>query len=146
MAAATPEATREADQGQNTMARSDTLSCLQMRDILNRPVASAASLIDRGEALERAGRVHDALSFYEKAGAHEGIRRLRDGAAREGDLFLYRRTCRALGEEPTPEDWIAVGKRAADLGKTAFAHEAFRLAGREDLISGPSSLSTTPSQ
>lgn len=146
MAAATPEATRQADQGQNTMARSDTLSCLQKRDILNRPAASAASLIDRGEAMERAGLVHDALSFYEKAGAHEAIIRLRDTATREGDLFLYRLTVRALGEEPTPEDWIAIGKRAADLGKMAFAHQAFRLAGREDLISGPSPLSTTPSQ
>ncbi len=128
------------------MAKHDTLSCLQKRDILNRAAASTASLLGYGEGMERSGLLHDALSFYEKAGARDAIARLRDVAAQDGDLFLYRCACRALGEEPTPDQWAAVGRRAAELGKTSFAREAARLAGRDDFLSEGSSHATTPSE
>jgi hypothetical protein len=127
------------------MARNESMSCLEKREILNRPAVSTASLMDLGEKMERSGLLHDALSFYEKAGARDAIARLRGIAEQEGDLFLFRRTSRALGEEPTVEDWLAVALRARDLGKTAFAADAFRLAGREDLLPKPPSLTIDPS-
>ncbi len=116
------------------MATNDVLSCLQKRDLLNQRAASVKSLLEWGEKMERQGLLHDALSFYEKVDAKDAILRIREASERDGDLFLFRRSSRALGEEPTAEHWITLGKRAAELGKNAFAAEAFRHAGREDLI------------
>lgn len=127
------------------MPKNDVLSCLEKRDLLNQPTASTKTLVDWGEKMERSSCLHDALNFYEKAGANDPIARLRAIAKKEGDLFLFRRTCRALNEEPTAEDWVAVGSRAAELGKTTFAAEAFRLAGREDLLPAVSSPPVDPS-
>jgi hypothetical protein len=127
------------------MPKDDGLSCLEKRDLLNQPAASAKSLMEWGEKMERSGLLHDALNFYEKAGARDFIVRIRAIAEEEGDLFLFRRTCRSLGEEPTAEDWVAVGSRAAELGKTAFAAEAFRLAGREEPLPSVSSPPADPS-
>lgn len=127
------------------MAKTVGLSCLQKRDLLNLPAASTKSLLEWGDRLERQGLLHDALSFFEKAGARDAIIRIRDASERDGDLFLYRRSSKALGEEPTSENWIALGRRAAELGKTAFAVEAFRHAGREDLISQTASPPTDAS-
>jgi hypothetical protein len=127
------------------MPKDDDLSCLEKRDLLNQPAASTKSLMEWGEKMERLGLLHDAMNFYEKAGAKDPIARVRGIAKEEGDLFLFRRACRALDEEPTAEDWAAVGGRAKDLGKTTFAAEAFRLAGREDLLSTVSSPPVDPS-
>ncbi|MHC1744135.1 MAG: hypothetical protein AB9873_14035 [Syntrophobacteraceae bacterium] len=127
------------------MAKNDVLSCLEKRDLLNQPAASAKSLQEWGETMERQGLLHDALTFYEKAGVRDAIARIREIAEKEGDLFLFRCSIRALREDPTPEIWVAVGKRAAELGKTAFAKEAFRHAGREDLIPEAQSSPSNPS-
>ena len=115
------------------MATNDVLSCLQKRDLLNQPAASVKSLMEWGEKMERQGLFHDALSFYEKVDAKDAILRIRETSERDGDFFLFRRSSRALGEEPSSERWITLGRRAAELGKSAFAAEAFRHGGREDL-------------
>ena len=50
---------------------------------------------------------------------------------REGDAFNYARIMKALGRQAPAEEWISLGKRAAELGKDAFAREAFKRGGLE---------------
>ena len=38
---------------------------------------------------------------------------------------------KALGRQAPADEWISLGKRAAELGKDAFAREAFKRGGLE---------------
>ena len=75
--------------------------------------------------------VSDAVDFYEKAKDREALARLLDVVREEGDVFLLGRISRILSLELGENDWLSVAERAEKLGKTAFAAEAYRRAGRE---------------
>ena len=59
------------------------------------------------------------------------LKRLLAAAKEEGDLFLFTRLCRILKVEPTAEEWLALGGRAEERGKLAFAQQAYRKGGKE---------------
>lgn len=111
------------------MSRNSLLSCLAKRDLLNQVDAPVSALLNWGKIYEEADLVYDAVDFYEKAGAKEALTALMEKARDEGDFFLFFRACRALGREAAPEEWIAVGKRAEELGKTSLAEQAYRRGG-----------------
>jgi hypothetical protein len=111
------------------LAKPNLLSCLQKRDLLNRSAASADQLLKWGNLFEEEGLTNDAIDFYAKAHALEPLEKLLPLAHQEGDTFVYARIVRALGREVTAEEWISMGKRAAELGKDAFAREAFKRGG-----------------
>lgn len=113
------------------MARSNLLSCLEKRDLLNQSAQSVGKLKDWGARYEEAGQVNDAVDFYERAGDSGALENLLPLAITEGDAFLYGRLLRALGRDGLPEDWIALGERATELGKHAYAREAFERGGRQ---------------
>jgi len=115
------------------MARKDSLSCLDKRDLLNQPAASLETLSYWGRKFEEAGSVFDAVDFYAKANEREALDRLLKSALDEGDAFLFKQICRALKYETGPKEWLALAKRAEELGKYAFAAQAFRQAGEEEL-------------
>jgi hypothetical protein len=112
--------------------RKDSLSCLEKRDLLNQPAASIETLSSWGGKYEEAGSVFDALDFYAKANNREALERLLKLASDEGDVFLFKQVCRVLKYEPGAEEWLAVAKKAEELGKLAFAAQAYRLGGHEE--------------
>ena len=114
------------------MARKDSLSCLDKRDLLNQPAASIETLSYWGQKFEEAGSVFDAVDFYVKANQREALDRLLKSALEEGDAFLYKQIGRALKFEPSPQEWLVLAKRAEELGKFAFAAQACRQAGEEE--------------
>jgi hypothetical protein len=114
------------------MRNNDLLSCLEKRDLLNQPAASVDALVEWGDRYLDAGFVHDALGFYEKAGALEALPPLLEVAKSEGDAFLLRRVCAVLGREPIHEEWLAVAEKAERLQKQHFACKAYEAAGAED--------------
>lgn len=113
------------------MARSNLLSCLEKRDMLNQSEIAEDKLSDWGERYEEADMLSDAVDFYEKADAAEPLERLLKVAHEQGDAFLYGRILRALGREGSKEEWAALGEKARDLGKLAYAREAFTKGGVE---------------
>jgi hypothetical protein len=114
------------------MPRGSGLNCLEKRDLLNQHAASVETLVRWGGTFEEAELFHDAIDFYEKAGAREPLKRLMDRALEEGDLFLLKRACRALKMEPDPDQWRVLGEQAKSHGKLLFAAEAYRHAGVEE--------------
>lgn len=114
------------------MGKKDSLGCLEKRDLLNQPAASLETLSYWGRKLEESGSVFDAVDLYEKANEREALDRLLKDALNEGDTFLFRRICRSLKHEPGREEWLVLAKRAEDLGKYAFAAQAYRQGGDEE--------------
>lgn len=114
------------------MGPDNLLSCLEKRDLLNQPAASVDALVGWGDRSLRAGLIHDALDFYEKAGAPEALSRLLEIAESEGDAFLLRRVCSILGREPTTEQWLAVAEQAERLGKERFACKGYEAGGAQE--------------
>lgn len=115
---------------EETMGRG-TLNCLEKRDLLNQTPVSVEMLRQWGERYEKQGLVHDAVDFYEKAGAREALRGLLEHARETGDYFLFSRICRVLGEEPDEKDWLMVARQAETLGKHACAAQVYRFIGKE---------------
>ncbi len=114
------------------MLRGSGLNCLDKRDLLNQHAVSVETLLRWGGFFEEAGLFHDAIDFYQKAGAREPLERIVDQALEDGDLFLCRRACRALKIEPDADQWRILGERAKAQGKSLFMQGAFRLAGVEE--------------
>jgi hypothetical protein len=114
------------------MENNTLLNCLEKRELLNQPAAAVDALIDWGDRYLDAGFVHDALDFYEKAGAADASQRLLDAAKTDGDVFLLRRLCAVLGREPTGEEWLTVAEQAERLGKDLFACKGYQAAGAQD--------------
>lgn len=111
------------------MGKSDLLTCLEKRDMLNRSAVSVDQLLKWGRLYEEEGLINDAIDFYEKANSSESLENLLSLSLVEGDAFNYARIMKALGRQAPADEWIALGKRAAELGKDAFAREAFKRGG-----------------
>lgn len=120
------------------MAKDDVLSCLAKRDLLNQPAVSLEVLLSWAQRFVDSEMFHDAVDFYEKAGANDDLLKLLELAQNEGDLFLFKRINRFLGREPGQEEWSSLATRAQQLGKETFAAEAFHRAGREEPGESPS--------
>ncbi len=118
------------------MARSNLLSCLEKRDLLNRSAVSVDKMLEWGVRFEEAGLLNDAVDFYEKAKAVDPLENLLKRVREEGDSFLYGRILKALGREASALEWISIGEKATQLGKHLLAGEAFRKGGREDTDTG----------
>ena len=113
------------------MGKSGLLTCLEKRDMLNRSAVSVDQLLKWGRLYEEEGLINDAIDFYEKANSSEALENLLSLSLREGDAFNYARIMKALGRQAPADEWISLGKRAAELGKDAFAREAFKRGGLE---------------
>jgi hypothetical protein len=114
------------------MTPKEHLSCLVKRDMLNQSAVSVENLLSWGNHYEQSGLLHDAVNFYEKAQATDALAGLLKMVQEEGDVFLFQRINRILMREPDEKEWIALAKRAKELGKDAFAAEALRQAGMEE--------------
>jgi hypothetical protein len=114
------------------MAKKYDLSCLEKRDLLNEAAVSLETLLSWGRHYEEVGSLYEAVDFYEKGGARDALARLLAKAQDAGNLFLFRRISHILEHQPGGEEWLALAKRAEQLGKLTFAAEAYRLGGVGD--------------
>jgi hypothetical protein len=99
--------------------------------MLNRSSVSAAQLLKWGNIFEEEELINDAIDFYEKAADSESLEKLLPLVHDQGDTFIYGRILKALGRQVPADEWISLGKRAAELGKDAFALGAYRRGGVE---------------
>ena len=90
-----------------------------------------AQLLKWGRLYEEEGLINDAIDFYEKANSPESLENLLPLALQEGDAFIYARLIKALGRQAAADEWIRLGKRAAELGKDDFAREEIKRGGME---------------
>lgn len=111
------------------MGRTNLLSCLEKRDLLNRSAVSVKELLSWGQRYEEQGMLNDAIDFYERANAPEALEKLLPLAREEGDAFLYGRLLKALNRQEAPREWLALGQRAEELGKETFARDAYAKGG-----------------
>jgi len=80
-------------------ARKDLINCLKKRDILNNNGIEDRVLIEYGSGFFEMELYNDAIDFFEKANYEDGLKSIKDLAIDAGDLFLYKRCCKALKTE-----------------------------------------------
>ncbi|RME20251.1 MAG: hypothetical protein D6806_16750 [Deltaproteobacteria bacterium] len=89
-----------------------------------------AQLVQTAKMLLEAGWLSDAIDFFGKAEDSESLESVRRMAISEGDLFLFRKVLKTLGEDSAPaEQWRELADMAKELGKLEFAREGYRMAG-----------------
>ena len=99
------------------------------QQLLHAKDAKPDDLRRQGEEFLQAGWLSDAIDFFGKAGDQNGLEKIRDIAISEGDVFLFRRTLKAMDVTASEDQWKELADRALDLGKLQFAREAYRMAG-----------------
>ena len=102
---------------------------LKRRHVLESPPEGAKALA-LAEAYLEQGRRLEALVFLKHAGADDRLEAILEEGIAEGDAFLVRETCAALGRDVTGSLWRRLADAAASLGKDAYAAEAVRHAER----------------
>ncbi len=85
-----------------------------------------------GEFFMDAGRMDDALEFFERCDAQDLTRRVARQAMEEGNVPLYMRAMKILKEDAGPDDWRRLAANAEKAGAFATAMGAYRNAGLED--------------
>jgi hypothetical protein len=99
------------------------------QQLLHAKDARPDDLRRQGEEFLQAGWLSDAIDFFGKAGDQNGLEKIRDITISEGDVFLFRRTLKALDTTASEDQWKELADRALELGKLQFAREAYRMAG-----------------
>jgi hypothetical protein len=99
------------------------------QQLLHTKDAKPEELRRQGEEFLQAGWLSDAIDFFGKAGDRDGLMKIREIAVAEGDIFLFRRTLKALEAAADEGEWKQLADRAFELGKLQFAREAYRMAG-----------------
>ena len=103
------------------------LHCLKRRELLHAANAAPAKLTEVGRDFVVSGHLSDAVDFMVKAGDNEGLERLIEVTLDEGDLFLYKRIKRELGQTPEARDLKVLAENARRQGKEAFALQAEKM-------------------
>lgn len=80
------------------------------------------------------GLFFDALDFLARFKDSAGLKKLIEAALEEGDLFLFLKAYKALGEKPSEESLRKIGDRAFDLEKYYYAKMAYENLGDKALI------------
>lgn len=99
------------------------------QQLLHSRDAKPGELRRQAEEFLQAGWLSDAIDFFGKAGDREGLSKIREMAVSEGDIFIFRRTLKALEAEASEDEWKRLADRAFELEKLQFAREAYRMAG-----------------
>lgn len=106
----------------------------EKQKILYRDNTPQTALISYGDKYLEAGRISDAIDFYQKADHIEGLKKIREMVAADGDVMGFQHTLNALNIDASEEEWNAIGKRAFELEKYAFAIHAFEKSGNNSMI------------
>ena len=90
-------------------------------------------LVKHGDMFFEADHIDDALDFYEMAGNEEGFRKIEAVARKEGNLYLYRKVCKLMKDQPSKDITNEIGMKAIELGKLSMALDAFSDTGNEGM-------------
>ncbi len=94
----------------------------------------ANELIAYGDKFLEAGRIPDALEFYQRANHIGGLETIRTQATQSGDALLFMQASKALNRVPTPDEWLTIGQAAWKAKKYSFALLAYANGGHEKLL------------
>jgi hypothetical protein len=86
---------------------------------------SVRDLIAYGDAFLEAGKMFDAIEFYQRVNYSEGLEKIKDMAEHSGDVMLFQQVLKPLKQHVSDDTWNAIGTRAFDLKKYSFALHAF---------------------
>lgn len=111
------------------MAKAKIPDPLRRRHLVEQEMDPARAL-QIAEAYLEQGRAVESVHFLAEAEAPERLAALREQAVREGDAFLLREICAALGEEADAATWRALADAARSTGKDRYAAEASGQAAR----------------
>lgn len=95
---------------------------------------TAGELAVYGDRFLEAGKISDAIEFYQKARHTAGLEKIGATAQQMGDVMLFLQASRALNKTPSPGEWLAIGQTARALKKYSFALLAFEKGGHEQLL------------
>ena len=108
------------------------VNCLKKRDILNTNGIDTDVLVRHGNTFFEMELYNDAIDFFEKAGYEEGLKKIKELAIESGDLFLYRRCCRALNTGEEKGEMKELAENAKEAGKLMFASQAYSALGEKE--------------
>lgn len=91
-------------------------------------------LIAYGDAFLEAGKISDAIDFYQKANYVQGLEKIKGIAELSGDVMLLQQVLKPLKQPIDEETWAAVGKRALELKKYFFALYAFEKSNNDSMV------------
>jgi hypothetical protein len=86
---------------------------------------SVRDLIAYGDAFLEAGKMFDAIEFYQRVNYSEGLEKIKGMAEHSGDVMLFQQVLKPLKQHVSDDTWNAIGTRAFDLKKYSFALHAF---------------------
>jgi len=101
---------------------------LKKKKLLDDPQLPSAVCREYGDLFSQHGWFADALEFYLKGNAAEGLTRLQALAVETGDAFLLERLEQAMGPL-APEVWQQAAQAAAAAGQEALARWALERGG-----------------
>ena len=107
---------------------------LKKRDVLYGKNTPTEVLREYGDLYLNEGKPNDAVEFFGQVCYKEGLRRIRQMAIEEGDLFLFSRATEFLQEEVSAEDWRKLGKKVLEQEKHLFALKCFEKIGDREGI------------
>jgi hypothetical protein len=84
---------------------------------------SERDLITYGDAFLEAGKMFDAIEFYQRVNYTEGLEK--SMAEHTGDVMLFQQVMKPLKQHVSDDVWNEIGKRAFELKKYSFALHAF---------------------
>lgn len=115
----------------------------QKQQLLYEGKRTTAELIDYGDRFLEAGRISDAIEFYQKAGNKAGLEKIIVTAQQMGDVMLFLQASKALNRPASPEEWLALGQAAKGLKKYSFAQLVFEKGGHDQLLQETKELAKT---
>ncbi len=86
---------------------------------------SVRDLIAYGDAFLEAGKMFDAIEFYQRVNYSEALEKIKGMAEHSGDVMLFQQVLKPLKQHVSDDTWNAIGTRAFDLKKYSFALHAF---------------------
>jgi len=86
---------------------------------------SVHDLIAYGDAFLEAGKMFDAIEFYQRVNYSEALEKIKGMAEHSGDVMLFQQVLKPLKQHVSDDTWNAIGTRAFDLKKYSFALHAF---------------------
>ena len=86
---------------------------------------SVRDLIAYGDVFLEAGKMFDAIEFYQRVNYSEGLEKIKGMAEHSGDVMLFQQVLKLLKQHVSDDTWNAIGARAFDLKKYCFALHAF---------------------
>lgn len=104
---------------------------------------TTGELIVYGDRFMKAGKISDAIEFYQKASHTAGLEKIIVTAQKMGDVMLFLQASRALNRPTSPEQWLAIGQAAKTLKKYSFALFAFEKGGHDQFLHETKELAKT---